>query len=160
MSASLAALVMASAYAQSSAGPGLPGLPQQPQAVINDNIAAPQGKNIWERSNLFGDLRGLRAELAAHGIYVRLAEVEECFGGSGANFFKCMFLSAEGFCRSQAASTAAQSSGAVVALPVKGWRLNCCFLIFAASSRPRMVTAAVSNRLNPSIGRTRCFIRR
>ena len=78
VSAALAALLMASACAQSSARPGLPGLPQQSQAVINDNIAASQGKNIWERSNLFGDLRGLRAELAAQGIYVRLAEVKEC----------------------------------------------------------------------------------
>ena len=34
------------------------------------------------------------------------------------------------------------------------------FLIFSANSMPRIVTAAVSNRLNPSIGRTRCFIQR
>ena len=43
---------------------------------------------------------------------------------------------------------------------VSGLRLNCCFLIFSANSMPRIVTAAVSNRLNPSIGRIRCFIRR
>jgi hypothetical protein len=30
-------------------------------------------------------------------------------------------------------------------------RWNCLFLIFAAGSMPRIVTAAVSNRLNPSI---------
>jgi len=60
----------------------------------------------------------------------------------------------------QAARTAAQISGAVVGCPVSGLRLNCCFLIFSASSMPRIVTAAVSNRLNPSIGRIRCFIRR
>jgi hypothetical protein len=58
----------------------LPALPEQAQAVINDKVAAPQGENIWERSNLFGDLYGRRADLAAHGIYVRLAEVEEVFG--------------------------------------------------------------------------------
>jgi hypothetical protein len=34
------------------------------------------------------------------------------------------------------------------------------FLIFSANSMPRIVTAAVSNRLNPSIGRMRCLIRR
>src|SRR6516225_109211 len=60
----------------------------------------------------------------------------------------------------QAAGTAAQISGAVAAFPVTALRLNWCFLIFAASSMPRIATAAVSNRLNPSIGRTRCFIRR
>ena len=48
--------------------------------------------------------------------------------------------------------TAAQISGAVVACPISGLRLNCCFLTFSASSMPRIVTAAVSNRLNPSIG--------
>jgi hypothetical protein len=31
---------------------------------------------------------------------------------------------------------------------------------FSANSMPRIVTAAVSNRLNPSIGRIRCLIRR
>src|ERR1700757_3254545 len=80
--------------------------------------------------------------------------------GSGANFDRCMLLSGEGLCRFHAASTAAQVSGAVVSLPVRGLRLNWCFLIFSASSMPRIVTAAVSNRLNPSIGLTRCFIRR
>jgi len=49
----------------------------------------------------------------------------------------------------QAAKTAAQISGAVVAFPVSRLRLNCCFLIFSANSMPRIVTAAVSNRLNP-----------
>ena len=44
-----------------------------------------------------------------------------------------MFLSGKGLCRFQAASTAAQISGAVVALPLSGLRLNWCFLIFAAS---------------------------
>jgi hypothetical protein len=34
------------------------------------------------------------------------------------------------------------------------------FLIFSANSMPRIVPAAVSNRLNPSIGRMRCLIRR
>ena len=79
--------------------------------------------------------------------------------GSGANFIKCMYLSGERLCI-QAARTAVQIPGAVVACPVSGLRLNCCFLIFSASSMPRIVTAAVSNRLNPSIGLTRCFIRR
>jgi hypothetical protein len=80
--------------------------------------------------------------------------------GSGANFLKRMLLSGEGLCGYQAARTAAQISGALAALPVIDLWLNCCFFIFAASSMPRIVTAAVSNRLNPSIGRTRCFILR
>ena len=63
-----------------------------------------------------------------------------------------MLLSGEGLCGFHAASTAAEVSGAVVSLPVRGLRLNWCFLIFSASSMPRMVTAAVSNRWNPSIG--------
>jgi hypothetical protein len=45
-----------------------------------------------------------------------------------------MLLSGEGLCRFHAASTAAQVSGAVVSLPVRGLRLNWCFLIFSASS--------------------------
>jgi hypothetical protein len=53
-----------------------------------------------------------------------------------------------------------QISGAMVAFLVSGLRLNCCFLIFSVNSMPRIVTAAVSNRLNPSIGRIHCFIRR
>jgi hypothetical protein len=35
-----------------------------------------------------------------------------------------------------------------------------CFLIFAASSIPLIVTAAVSKRLKPSIGPIRCLTRR
>src|ERR1700693_1432140 len=76
----LAQVEFTSVYAQVPAGGALPALPVQAQAVVNDKVAAPQGGNIWERSNLFGDLYGLRADLAAHGIYVRLAEVEEVFG--------------------------------------------------------------------------------
>ena len=76
----LAQVEFTSVYAQAPAGGALPALPVQAQAVINDTVAAPQGGNIWERSNLFGDLYGLRADLAAHGIYVRLAEVEEVLG--------------------------------------------------------------------------------
>jgi len=60
-----------------------------------------------------------------------------------------MFLSDERLCRFHAARTAAQSSGAVVPLPVTALGLNWCFLIFAASSRPRIVTAAVSGALEP-----------
>jgi len=44
-----------------------------------------------------------------------------------------MFLSGEGLSRFQAASTAAHISEAVIAFPVSGLRLNCCFFIFAAS---------------------------
>jgi hypothetical protein len=40
--------------------------------------------------------------------------------------------------------------------PVLNWPL----LIFSANSIRLMVTAALSNRLNPSIGRTRCLTRR
>src|SRR5580692_6285178 len=52
------------------------------------------------------------------------------------------------FARLQA-KTAAHISGAVVACPVSGLRLNCCFLIFFANSMPRIVTAAVSTLLRP-----------
>src|SRR3982750_1105905 len=55
---------------------------------------------------------------------------------------------------------AAQVAGIVVGRPGRLPTLNCCFLIFAASSIPLMVTAAVWNRVNPSIGRIRCFTRR
>src|SRR6202162_4326121 len=57
----------------------------------------------------------------------------------------------------QAASAAFHSCVIVAwhrpSLPV----LNCPFLIFSASSIPEIVTTALSNRLNPSIGRIRCF---
>jgi hypothetical protein len=58
-------------------------------------------------------------------------------------------LSGERLCRFQAASTAAQISGALVALPVRGLRSNCSFLIFAATSMPRIVTAAALESLEP-----------
>src|SRR5205085_2478791 len=41
-------------------------------------------------------------------------------------------------------------------LPVLNWP----FLIFSANSIPLIVIAALSNRLNPSIGRILCFTRR
>ena len=44
--------------------------------------------------------------------------------GSGANFLKCMFLSGTCFPRVQAAKTLAHISGAVVAFPLSGLRLN------------------------------------
>ena len=62
--------------------------------------------------------------------------------------------------KTQAASAAFHSSERVAiripSLPVLNWR----FLIFSANSIPLMVIAALSNRLNPSIGRIRCFTRR
>ena len=62
--------------------------------------------------------------------------------------------------KSQAASAAFHSSDIVdiriPSLPVLNWR----FLIFSANSIPLRVIAALSNRLNPSIGRIRCFTRR
>jgi hypothetical protein len=62
--------------------------------------------------------------------------------------------------RNYAATTAAQIAGMVFGRPGSFPTLNWCFLIFAASSTPRMVTAAVSKRLKPSIGPIRCFTRR
>ena len=79
--------------------------------------------------------------------------------GSGANFLGICFCLARGFSDFQAARTAAHNSRAVAAFPVRGLRLNCCFLIFSANSMPRIVTVAVSKRFNPSIGRRRCIIR-
>ncbi len=62
--------------------------------------------------------------------------------------------------RDYAAITVAQIAGIVAGRPRRLPILNWCFLIFAASSIPLIVIAAVSNRLNPSIGRIRCFMRR
>jgi hypothetical protein len=59
-----------------------------------------------------------------------------------------------------AATTVAQIAGIVAGRPGSLPTLNCCFLIFAASSIPLIVIAAASKRLNPSIGRIRCFMRR
>src|SRR5689334_15734264 len=71
------------------------------------------------------------------------------FWGFWCKFVKCMYLFGERLCRFQAARSAVQIPGALVACPVSGLRLNCCFLIFSAISMPRIVTAAVSNRLKP-----------
>jgi hypothetical protein len=59
-----------------------------------------------------------------------------------------------------AASAACHSSDIVALRPPNLPVLNCPFLIFSASSIPLIVIAAWSNRLNPSIGRIRCFTRR
>jgi len=59
-----------------------------------------------------------------------------------------------------AVTTAAQIAGTVVGRPGKLPNLNCPFWIFAASSIPLIVTAAVSKRLKPSIGPIRSFTRR
>ena len=63
--------------------------------------------------------------------WLQIREHPPCVG-SGANFIKCIFGLASGLLRLYAAKTAAQSLGAVVAFPVSGLRLNCCFLIFSA----------------------------
>jgi hypothetical protein len=60
----------------------------------------------------------------------------------------------------QAASAALHSSDMVALHPPSLLVLNWPFLIFSANSIPLMVTAAFSNRLNPSIGRIRCLTRR
>src|SRR5450755_529265 len=57
----------------------------------------------------------------------------------------------------QAASAAFHSSVIVALHPPSLPVLNCPFLIFSASSIPEIVTTALSNRLNPSICRIRCF---
>ena len=56
-----------------------------------------------------------------------------------------------------AARTSAQSARTVTGFLVSSLRLNWFFLIFSANSMPRIVTAAVSNRLNPSIGSDSLF---
>jgi hypothetical protein len=55
----------------------------------------------------------------------------------------------------QAASAAFHNSVIVALRPPSLPVLNCRFLIFSASSIPEIVTTALSNRLNPSIGRLR-----
>ncbi len=57
----------------------------------------------------------------------------------------------------QDASAEFHSSVIVASHPPSLPVLNCPFLIFSASSIPEIVTTALSNRLNPSIGRIRCF---
>jgi hypothetical protein len=49
-----------------------------------------------------------------------------------------------------AATTAVQMAGIVDGRRGSLPTLNCCFLIFAASSIPLIATAAVWNRLNPA----------
>ena len=55
--------------------------------------------------------------------------------------------------RLYAANTAAQISGAVVAFPVSGLRLNCCFLIFSANwnaaDRQRRRVEALESKHRP-----------
>ena len=60
----------------------------------------------------------------------------------------------------QAASAAFHNSDMVAFRPPNLPVLNCPFLIFSANSIPEIVTVARSNRLNPSMGRIRCFTRR
>ena len=55
---------------------------------------------------------------------------------------------------------AVQIAGIVFGRPGNFPTLNCCFLIFAASSIPLIVAAAASKSLKPSIGRIRCLTRR
>jgi hypothetical protein len=57
----------------------------------------------------------------------------------------------------QAASAASHNSDIVAFRPPSLPVLNCPFLIFSANSIPEIVTAALSNRLNLSMGRIRCF---
>src|SRR5260370_36689783 len=57
----------------------------------------------------------------------------------------------------QAASAAFHNSDIVAFRPPSLPVLYCPFLIFSANSIPEIVTAALSNRLNPSMGRIRCF---
>jgi hypothetical protein len=59
-----------------------------------------------------------------------------------------------------AASAACQISGIVAVLLPSLPSLNCRFLIFSASSMPPITTTAVSKLFKPSIGRSRCLIRR
>jgi len=57
----------------------------------------------------------------------------------------------------QAASAAFHNSEIVAFRPSSLPVLYCPFLIFSANSIPEIVTAALSNCLNPSMGRIRCF---
>jgi hypothetical protein len=125
--------------------------------------------NVLQRMGL--DLEGVRLEVEKHvgphpetkmvGNIPYTPRVKKVLVlGFWCKFVKYMYLSGERPCRFKRPGPRSKFLGAVVACPVSGLRLNCCFLIFSANSMPRIVTAAVSNRLNPSIGRIRCFIRR
>ncbi len=69
-----------------------------------------------------------------------------------------MFTDRELGAQAASAASAAFHSSVIVALhPPSLPALNCLFLSFSASSIPEIVTAALSNRLKPSMGRIRCF---
>jgi hypothetical protein len=125
---------------------------------------------------MYSTLTGIRSrssiKLMMEQHITRVSEApEEAFGwgcdhgqsvaGSGANFLRMSdgWLG-KNYLQGYAARTATQMSGAATGLPGKVPILNCCFRIFSASSIPLIVIVAVSNRLNPSIGRTRCLMRR
>src|SRR5271166_4573258 len=133
--------------------------------LVFEVSTAPGGLVPVTREVTVRDERAPDAKLAQHRVSLRRKAFANPFRRAIGRVLVQILLSvciclARRLSRFQAAKTAVQIPGAVVACPVSGLRLNCCFLIFSANSMPRIVTAAVSNRLNPSIGRTRCFIRR
>ncbi|MCP3728172.1 carbohydrate porin [Paraburkholderia sp. CNPSo 3272] len=91
LSAVLSLGVVPAAFAQSSgdsapaqpASPAAPASPsgaadQQQAPAADQNAAAPTG--LWERSNLFGDMGGLRPWLAQYGLSFGLQETSEYMG--------------------------------------------------------------------------------
>ena len=90
----------------------------------------------------------------------RLSRQDELVGSganSGREGFRLGSAWLSGLRWPQAASAAFHNSDIVAFRPPSLPVLYCPFLIFSANSIPEIVTAAFSNRLNPSMGRVRCF---
>jgi hypothetical protein len=99
-----------------------------PSALANCSLTLWGGRRRWHWRQRESPCTYLQQTITCNRVLVRVLVqilLSVCFG------------LASGLLRLYAAKTAAQSSGAVVAFPVSGLRLNCCFLIFSANSMPR-----------------------
>ncbi len=77
-----AAAFLAGWSLSAAAQPALPSSPAAPQAGEHGPASAPveAATGVWERSNLLGDLGGLRSALADRGVTVSLTETSEALG--------------------------------------------------------------------------------
>src|SRR5208283_2021295 len=117
--------------------------------LVFEVSTAPGGLVPVTREVTVRDERAPDAKLAQHRVSLRRKAFANPFRRAIGRVVVQILLSvciclARRLSRFQAAKTAVQIPGAVVACPVSGLRLNCCFLIFSASSMPRIVTAAPS----------------
>src|SRR5271166_3324440 len=122
--------------------------------LVFEVSTAPGGLVPVTREVTVRDERAPDAKLAQHRVSLRRKAFANPFRRAIGRVLVQILLSvciclARRLSRFQAAKTAVQIPGAVVACPVSGLRLNCCFLIFSASSMPRIVTAASLESLEP-----------